>query len=426
MKRITCFVLFLGVTAARADDAPAKVTVVKPEQRKIKRLVEQPGAVRADQESPLAAKIAGYVRSVAVDIGDRVKTGDPLIEIAVPEMDEEAKLKDAHVKQADVAIQQLKKQLMTAEAQVAAADAQVKEAQSGMKRAEAYYDRWASEAKRTTDLALKKLVTDQEREEAAKQVAAADAARDEVRAKIFSAQATLKRYQAERDAAEIDVEAGKVKLEVAKAEAARFKELLAYKTIKAPFDGIVTRRTVDPGHFVQQGKPETLLVVAKTDPVRVVVDVPETDAALVKKGDTAQVRFPALDGKTVSGAVARSSWSLDPQARTLRAEIDLPNAGAELRPGTYAIVAISVETSEVRAVPAKALVKAGDTMAIFIVRDGKAIRLRVKAGRSDGAFTEIAMQQTADGKWGPFAGEFDVISNPPANLMDGRAVEVVR
>jgi hypothetical protein len=120
------------------------------------------------------------------------------------------------------------------------------------------------------------------------------------------------------------------------------------------------------------------------------------------------------------------AWALDPQARTLRAEIDLPNPGGELRPGTYAVVSISVETSEVRAVPAKALVKAGETMAIFVVRDGKAVRVRVKAGRSDGNYTEVAMQQTADGKWEPFAGELDVIANPPANLTDGQTVEVVK
>ena len=194
-----------------------------------------------------------------------------LIEIAVPELDEEAKLKDAVVKQADVAIQQLKKHLLTADAQAAAAVAMVQEAEAGRKRAEANYDRWASEAKRMTEMALKKLVTDQEREEAVSQAKAADAARDEVKAKVGSAQAALKKYQAERDAAEIDIEAGKVKLEVAKADAARFKEMLAYKTIKAPFDGIVTRRLIDPGQLVQQGKPEMLLVVAKMDPVRVLL-----------------------------------------------------------------------------------------------------------------------------------------------------------
>src|SRR5262249_46090397 len=150
---------------------------------------------------------------------------------------------------------------------------------------------------------------------------------------------------------------------------------------------------------------------AKVDPVRVLLDVPETDAGLVKKGDTAQVRFPALEGKTVTGTVARSSWSLDPQSRTLRAEIDIPNADGSLRPGTYGVVSISVETSEVRTVPAKALLKAGETMALFVVRDGKASRVRVKIGRSDGTFTEVAQQQTTAGKWEAYAGDTEVIAN---------------
>src|SRR5262249_55576330 len=183
---------------AHADEAPVKVTLAKPEMRKIKRLVEQPGSIRADQESPLAAKIVGYVANVRVDIGDRVKAGDSLVEISVPELDEEARLKDAVVKQVEVSILQLKKHLQTADAQVVAADALVKEALAGMKRADAYYDRWSSEAKRMTEMALKKLVDEQSKDESLNQAKAADAARDEVRAKVFSAQATLKKYQAER------------------------------------------------------------------------------------------------------------------------------------------------------------------------------------------------------------------------------------
>ena len=391
MNRILCLLVLLSASIVRAGDAPIRVMIVKPEMRKIKRIVEQPGTVRADEEAPLAAKIAGYVQTVSVDIGDTVKAGDPLIAISVPELDEEAKLKDSVVKLAEVSIQQLKKHLQTAEAQVAAADALVKEAEAGMKRAEANYDRWASESKRMTEMALKKLVDDQSRDESINQMKSADAARDEVRAKVFSAQAILKKYRAERDAAELDIRGGEAKLEVARADAARFKEMLAYKTIKAPFGGVVTKRLVDPGHFVQQGKPETLLVIANMNPVRVLIDVPESEAALVKKGDIAQIRFPAWEGKTVTGPIARSSWSLDSQSRTLRAEIDLPNPDGALRPGMYANVFVSVETSDVRTVPAKALAKAGETMALFAVRDGKAVRVRVKAGRSDGTFTEVAL-----------------------------------
>jgi hypothetical protein len=152
------------------------------------------------------------------------------------------------------------------------------------------------------------------------------------------------------------------------------------------------------------------------------VDVPETEAALVKKGDLATIRFPALNGKSITGPVARSSWSLDSQSRTLRAEIDLANADGVLRPNTYAVASISVETPMVRTVPAKALVKAGETMAFFIVKDQKAMRIRVKVGRSDGEFTEVAQWQKADGSWDAFT-DAEVIANAAA-VTDGQSVTV--
>src|SRR2546421_2943421 len=100
---------------------------------------------------------------------------------------------------------------------------------------------------------------------------------------------------------------------------------------------MVPSRTVDPGRLLPaaSAEGEPLFVVAMIDPVRLFIDVPESDAALSVPGMPASVRVPSLGGTALTGEVARTAWALDPKTRTLRTEIDLPNRDGRLRPGMY-------------------------------------------------------------------------------------------
>jgi RND family efflux transporter MFP subunit len=412
-----------------AATAAAKVAIVKPDKRKIKHSVDQPGYVRADQESPMAAKIAGYVSKVNVDIGDQVSQGQVLAEISVPELDEEVKQKEAIARQIEAAVEQADKTVLTAKAQVEAAEALVKEAEAGVARAEASWQRWSSEAERMTSLAKKNVVDEQGRDETINQAKAAAAWKEETLAKVASAKAAQRRWQAELAKAEIDVKAEQKRLKAAEADYERVKAMQQYESIRAPFSGVVTRRQVDPGWLLEPGKQQPLLVVADIRKVRVAIDVPEIDAASVKINDPVTIQIQALGSQgTIQGKdikVTRTSHSLDSQARTLRVEIDLENKDGKYIPGMYAYVRIHIDLPGVPAVPAKALSKAGETMACFLLQDGKALRVKVKAGRSDGEFTEVvSWQKPGTTEWVPFAGEETIIANPPPNLTDGSAIEV--
>jgi RND family efflux transporter MFP subunit len=415
----TSLALFLGSTAVAQESV--FVRVVKPELRKIARTVDQPGAIRADLEAPLIAKVSGYVKLVRKDIGDVVKEGDVLAEISVPELDAEAKHKEALVKQARSAVDLAKIQTESIQAQISTSKALIAEAKAGLLKTEALVARWRSEAQRLTALAKNNVVDEQARDEVIFQLRSAESAHEESKAKVVSAEAVATRWQVELRKAAGDVLAEEAKLEVANAELLRVRALVEYKTIRAPFDGTITRRLVDPGHFLQLGKSDVLLSIANFAKVRVQVDVPELDAALLKKGDAASIRIQALGDRVFAGEVSRLSLALDPQSRTLRAEIDLSNADGVLRPGMYAYVKLSLELPAVRTVPANALFKAGETMACFLVRDGKAVRVRVKAGRSDGNYFEVVQLQKGI-EWIPFTGDEMIIANPPANLADGSPV----
>ena len=181
-------------------------------------------------------------------------------------------------------------------------------------------------------------------DEAQNQFRSSDAARDEAAAKIESAKAGVRESEAKLAKAKADVNAAVARLQVAKADYQRMQAVLQYAKITAPYDGVVTQRNVHTGHFIPgAGSREPLFVVMRTDRVRVFVDVPEKDATSVKNGDRATIRVQALGGQAFDGKVSRSSWALDPRARTLRAEVEVSDPESKLRPGMYANASIIIE-----------------------------------------------------------------------------------
>ena len=194
--------------------------------------------------------------------------------------------------------------------------------------------------------------------------------------------------------------------------------MLGYTRIEAPFDGIVTQRNVNTGDLTQPGADRPpLFVVARSDIMTIRVNVPEAFAAEVNPGDRATVKLQAMKGKTVEGKVTRISWALDPKARTIRVEIDIPNPGAKLQPGLYAYATvIAEEHPDVLTLPATAVVSEQGKDYCVVVVAGKAVRRPIEVGLSDGTRTEVVS--------GLDGGEAVVKANA-ASLADGQPVEAV-
>jgi multidrug efflux pump subunit AcrA (membrane-fusion protein) len=423
---------------AGGPSAPAgpAVSVVKPQQKAIRRVVEQPGLVRAFEETDLFAKLPGYVKAISadpdkkdrpphdrfLDIGSRVKAGQVMVELALPELEEEARQKAAAVTQAGAEIEQAKKALVAAEAAVGSAQAQVAEAKAGLERAQALYDRWQGEFARIGGLVEGGVITSENKEETRNQFRSASAAREEATAKVASATAAVRKAEADRGKAGADVTASAAKLEYARADERRVGALLGYATLSAPYDGVVTRRAVDTGDFLQPGGPRAVFAVARVDPVRVVVQVPEADAELVHPGLPVKVALQALRGPDRSGTVTRTSWALEPGSRTLRTEIDLPNADGAVRPGMYAYSRVTAELPAAWTVPAAAIGKAGDDYAFYLAEGGKAVRVPVQVGRGDGQFTQVRRyKKPGAAEWTDVTGT-ESIATPAAALTDGQAL----
>lgn len=404
-----------GATTAGAPPV-ARVTTVVPERMTIRRTTEQPGQIEAAETTPIHAKLAGYVESVAVDIGDRVKKGQVLAELRMPETEADLKEKRALIEQARSQKKQAEAMVEVSRAGVTSAEAKGAEIQAGIRRADADVARWRAEFTRIEQLVRERAQTGSLLDETRNKLRAAEATEEEVRAQVKSAEAARAEAKALLDKSRSDVLTALSHIDVARFEAEHAEAMASYMKILAPFDGVVTRRGIDTGHLTTPGAAgELLFIVARSDLVTITVGVPETEAPFVNPGDPVRVRLLALEGKTFEGKVTRTAWALDSATRTLRTEIDLPSGDDVLRPGLYAYATIIVEEhQDVQTLPTSAIVTDGARSYCMVVVDGHARRKEVKLGLSDGKRTEVVS--------GLSEGEMVVEANVSA-LADGQAVE---
>ncbi len=167
-----------------------------------------------------------------------------------------------------------------------------------------------------------------------------------------------------------------------------------------------------------------IYIVARTDLVRIYVDVPEIDANHVSAGTEARVRIQALDNTEIPGNVTRTSWALNVQSRTLRAEIDLPNPDAKLLPGMYAYAMVLIKRTDVMALPVTAIVEAGNQSYCYLLVEGKAVKTPLQTGISDGHWIEVAKKQF-QGEWTALTGDEQVILGNLSEVSGGAAVQVM-
>ncbi len=170
--------------------------------------------------------------------------------------------------------------------------------------------------------------------------------------------------------------------------------IVDYTHIRAPFAGVVTKRYVDPGAFIQTASNSlsaaSLVTLANLNPIRLYVHVPEVEARFIRVGTPVSIALTGLPDTTLTGHVARTADSLDDKTRTLLTEIDLPNRDGKILPGSYADVKVVLQTHpKVLSVPTAAVGADKTGKFVFAVENGRAKRIAVTTGFNDGAYTEI-------------------------------------
>jgi RND family efflux transporter MFP subunit len=322
-----------------------------------------PGNSHPLLEAAIFARTTGYLKSRRVDIGDHVKAGDLLAEIATPEV-------DAQLDQARATL------LLT---------------QANLLRDRANEELAGIELSRSRNLLARQAAPQQEYD-------------------AFVAHAKV---------ASANVKATESTLQVYQANIERLETLQSFQKVLAPFSGVITARNIDPGDLVSADSPTSsreMFHLVQMDTLRVFVNVPQVFSTDVKVGQKAIVYRREDPKRTFAGTITRTADSLDTSTRTLLTEVQVPNQEAALRPGMYLQVKFIFERQVPSVlIPAAALATRSDGPRLAVMDDQHFIHYRrVQLGRDFGSETEVAV--------GLEAGQ-TVVVHPGDDLPEGSQVE---
>jgi RND family efflux transporter MFP subunit len=304
------------------------------------------GAFQPYQEVELHAKVSGFVRRINVDIGDKVRVGEVLAVLEIPE---------------------LNAQVSAAQAQVRHSKSEITRMQSEVGLAEANYAAVHADYVRLSDAAKQRpgLIAEQEL--------------DDARAKDQDALAKINVAKASTDSAT-------QQLGISRADQQRVQSLQDYSVITSPFTGVITWRYANVGSLIQAGTAsETqsmpVVKVAQSDLLRLRMPVPEEDVPYIQIGGVIDITVKAT-GKVFPGKIVRFTRELDTSTRTMLVEVDVPNPDLILNSGMYAETTITLQQqNNVVTVPAGAVMKNHDQSYVLTVDTGhKVQKMNVTVG----------------------------------------------
>jgi RND family efflux transporter MFP subunit len=325
--------------------------------------LELPGTVQPFAQTPVYARTSGYISKRFVDIGDHVKAGQLLAIIEDPQTEQS-------LRQARATLLQLKAQLLQAQAN----------------------------ANLST---LNNTRGQQLHQEGVISQEAAD------------------NYYAQSGANDATVAAAKANIGAGEANVKSLEEQASFSRVTAPFTGVILSRSIDNGSLITSGSANSvtqLFTIGQSGVVRVFINVPQSNAPDALNSSTAQVTFRELPGRVYSGALTRSSTSIDPASRTLLAEIDLQNTDSKILPGMFATVSFAVKNSRPPVLlPGNALVvRTAGPQAYTVDANNVAHLHNVVLGRDYGTSVEILDGLKAGDR---------VILSPSDAVQDGGKVE---
>jgi RND family efflux transporter MFP subunit len=304
---------------AAASDVPT-VAVARTTTENLSHDLILTAEFRPFQEVDVMAKVAGYIKRINVDVGDRVKLGDPLATLEIPEMADDQRRASAALERS--------------QAEVARAGDELQRAESAHQIVHLSLQRLAAVAEKRPGLIAQQEI-------------------DDARSKDLVAEAQVASAKSGLAAATDQVHVNTSDLD-------RVRTMLDYTRVTAPFAGVVTKRYADTGSMIQAGtasQTQAMPVVQLSENtlLRLVLPVPESAVPTVHIGQQVEVRVPTLN-RSFPGRVARFSDKVSLATRTMATEVDVPNPGLVLIPGMYAEVDLTLDRrNAVLAIPVTAV-----------------------------------------------------------------------
>src|ERR1700732_1051393 len=313
------------------------------------------GEFKPFQVVDVHAKVAGYIRSINVDVGDHVKAGQTIAVLEVPE---------------------LAAQLSGADAGTRSAEEQIRRAQGALQRAQS-----AQMAAHSAYVRLKQAADSRAGLVAQQEV-------DDTQAKDLET-------EAQTDSAEAEIAAAKQQWEMAQANQKQYAALAGYTRIVAPFAGVITNRYADTGALIAAGTSSSTQAIpvvrlGETAKLRLVLPMPGSVAGQIHVGDPVKGRVQALD-QEIEGRVSRFAYSLDRQTRTMETEIDFDNRAGHLISGMYTETRLSLrEKKNALTIPLEAVSRNGEEATVLAVNADNIVEERkMRLGMEDSTRIEV-------------------------------------
>ena len=316
---------------------PPSVVAVTVQNTTASRPLTLPGATAAWYTSTIYARVNGYVEKWYADIGDHVHKAQVLASIDTPDLDA---------------------QFVASKAKLNAAEAKVKVKEAEAEFAKSTYERWMQSPNG--------VVSEQEREN----------------------------KKAGYDSAVAQLNAAKAQVALNQGEVDNMAAFQSYKQVTAPYDGTIIERRIDIGNLVTAGSNASttpLYRMTQDDPMRVFVDAPQSISAdLMKVGVPARITLDDVTQSAIEGKITRTTAAINPDSRTLRVEVDIPNSNHALVPGLYVQVRFDLETRGLVQLPAAALIFRSKGPQVAVIGSNDIVHFRpITIARDDGDVVEI-------------------------------------
>lgn len=417
--------------AAAAEDQDSSegataVSVLMPRHASLRRTTTQPATVRANYQAKIYAKVAGYLKELRADIGKNVKKNDILGVISVPEMDCSLETQKKTVERLGAEEKRAAAGVVLAEAVLEASRAAIGQAQAEIAKASAQVVADQAELRRIEELVASKSIESRLLDETRKHYDASLAAKAAAEASLAVAKAQVLVAQAKLATAQSELQVTQAETVIAGKKLEELETMRAYSELRAPFDGVVTQRHVDPGDLVRSvvsaSEPprQPLFTVVEVATVRASITVPEKDAPWLSSGKAATLKLQSLPGRVFQGHVSRTSGALDESTRTMMVEVDLPNPKNEILPGMYGEATIVLEEKKDALVLSAKTVRhdeQGNSFVYVVGEDDIIHKTELTIGMDDGIDLEILC---------PLEGHERVVDATLASLKDGQRVAVQR
>ena len=395
----------------QTEEIPVETATVSRQVMRRDRVLT--GSVTADKSATLTTRVNGIIEEILVEEGDRVQKGDLIARVDVRDLQAQTNQAQANLSQARSVVNSARSAYLAAQSQKRQAEAQIQEAQGELEEEKAELNDAQLHQKRMKMLYENGAVSESRLDEANARLASSQARMEQIQASIRQAESGVEQAQAQKEQAQSSIEQAQAGVEQAQATVERSDADLDYGQLKAPFNGIITKKQAQEGAMAgaMAGFGQPIVTIETVDDLEFTVSVPESLLGEIAVGERVAIEIGAI-GRKIGGEIKQIVPSADAKSRNFMVKIDL-NRDNKIIPGMFGRLAISTQEKGGLMIPESAIVERFGITGVYRVVDNQAQFTTVTLGSQKGEQVQIYS--------GLEAGD-TIILNPSSEVKDGSAI----